>query len=691
MKKFFLATFAFATLGLLNACNGIGEKDTLLARINDEKVFQEDIRLLLKNEGKMGDVDNQFLYSKLYSRVALASRALKEFPELEEEWKIALKDLEPRILTMVYQSFYAMECLAYTDEELQRFYNAHKDMFPDSLGNFWDVRSRVADAYYVSKNQEQWTSFLAKESAGDSMTTVDTVLLRKKFADEYRSELQNALTKEVNSSRKVIVNEPPAIDAKAYYEKNREKYKTVAGYEVYHVQGTDSLALQKFAQQNLSLEQFKSEAARYSENKHTAKDSGYVGTVKENFAMPYGIGIVPGFATAVEGKTPGFVTPVLRGQGEGPFHVFYLAKVSPSTIKPFSRVQPGLEAAIKSGQLFDVDSSFVLLSVDGKPLFTEADMMRYNAEYVGGHAMSRSLHERLLAMWTDVYSYAIIAKEKKMDHRWEYRAVVRDTRLDFIRKYYTKKLNGTNFFAEDTLKALYEKYGSPLRRGAPYELAKADLAHLASIHENFYKFEYYMGYRLTSFGKSYEECVPEMFARHVLEYDKYRQERLAAEAYEGASVHFYDETTGVKPDMLYKELAAKADSLYKSGNRAEAYKVYRSVLFAYADVDSIFEKTLYEMGVIENEENEFNVAEACFYTFYRMYPESPNAEKSMFSRAFILSENLGKNKKATEVLEEFLKTYPKSEMKESAEWLLNNIKSNGKLAEELMKKIESEQ
>ena len=42
-------------------------------------------------------------------------------------------------------------------------------------------------------------------------------------------------------------------------------------------------------------------------------------------------------------------------------------------------------------------------------------------------------------------------------------------------------------------------------------------------------------------------------------------------------------------------------------------------------------------------------------------------------------------------VEDFQKRFPKSELKESVDWLVENIKSDGKLADDLMKKIESEE
>ena len=46
--------------------------------------------------------------------------------------------------------------------------------------------------------------------------------------------------------------------------------------------------------------------------------------------------------------------------------------------------------------------------------------------------------------------------------------------------------------------------------------------------------------------------------------------------------------------------------------------------------------------------------------------------------------------KALEIFELFLKKYPNSELKESVNWLVQNIKNNGKLASELLEKIGNE-
>ena len=84
MKNLYLVFFA--CILLLCGCNGVGEKDTLLARINDEKVYTEDEQILVKMTGGANSTDRSyFLYNRVFSKVALASRGLLEYPELTTE------------------------------------------------------------------------------------------------------------------------------------------------------------------------------------------------------------------------------------------------------------------------------------------------------------------------------------------------------------------------------------------------------------------------------------------------------------------------------------------------------------------------------------------------------------------------------------------------------------------------------
>lgn len=168
--------------------------------------------------------------------------------------------------------------------------------------------------------------------------------------------------------------------------------------------------------------------------------------------------------------------------------------------------------------------------------------------------------------------------------------------------------------------------------------------------------------------------------------------RFAAESYQSAVLHFYDSSIQEwEPTILADRLVANADSLRKEGLNDEALEAYRNLIFAYGENDSLVKLAIYESAQIYNETGRFEEAEAEYQACYEIFPDSPEAEKSLFSRGFILSENLNKNDESLQVLKTFQQKYPNSELKESVDWLVQNIESNGKLADDLMKKISAEE
>lgn len=689
MKNLYLVFFA--CILLLCGCNGVGEKDTLLARINDEKVYTEDEQILVKMTGGANSTDRSyFLYNRVFSKVALASRGLLEYPELAAEWEQYYKDIDIRILTMVFQRFHVMERLTYSEEELRMFYEGNKQLFASDSSNTYDP-SKVAGEYYVYKNPDAWKDFLSRMTDSTAtLTAQDTASLKEHFVTEYRNSLRTSAIEKARNNPRITVNVLPPVSAEAYYEKNKEKFMTVPGYEVYHIQGKDSAALMKAVPAEATLEQFKLAAFKRSTNKETAKDSGYVGIVKRGFALPYDIGVMPELDEALKDKAAGFVTAPLMSSATKAYHRFYLVRQVPSEIKPFDRAKAEAQAMAETNGMPEMDSSFALVMLDSNPVFTVADYARYCDKYFHAPRNKRSL-DYIINAFVESFAFAVAAKEAKLEHSWEYRALVRDTRAEFIsEEFLDKKLAAQ--VSDDSLKNLYDRMDSTFREMYTFEKAKPELQKYLTLPINLYKHDYFMGYRVLYKGLTFEQSIPKIYARRGDEYRSWMKMRWTDEAYTSAVKHIYDSSVK-EHEQEYDPalLMAKADSLTKAGNRSQAYQFYRKVMNAYATEDSLYQEAAYESAQVQNDNEEYNDAEGEFYAFYKMWPNNRNAEKAMFTRGFILDENIHNDTLALEVLEGFQKLYPNSELKESVDWLVNNIKSGGKLADDLMKKIEAEE
>lgn len=687
MKAKLLALASLASLFFLNGCNGIGDKDTILARIGKEKVYQEDYVLLMKDPRLPEMPKNQFLYEHFFSKAALVSKAVSEYPELEREWNDFLKELEPRVLATVYQRYYVSECLMYTDSELRQFYEANRELFAADTGDFLMIRGKVAQLYEISKHKEEYLKFVSENS--DPKKEQDSLILIQSFVGKHLQNMREKIMNSIREEQHIEVHELPEVAPKKFYEHHKDLFMTAPGYEVYHIQSSDSASLAGLFASAPTLEQFKQTAVASSKNEHTAKDSGYVGIVKKNFALPYGIGMVKGLAE-LDGKESGYVSSVLHAE-KGTYHKFYLVKQVSSQLKSFDRVEAGITNGIKSGVYFDVDSSFVLISKNGKALFTESELLEMNDKYYKKN-LNASNHRGFVNMMADRFAFAAAAEELHLNHSWEYRALLRSMRWSFIYDRYIEKISELgNVLAED-VKVLYGKIGNPVNPDASLEESFDELKKLLAFPQNLYKRMYYLEYQLSSAGKTYEQMIPEFYHRVLSEYRNVLGKKLAAQAYAEGPVYLYDSSIPeYKEDFSLAGMTARADSLNKAGKWQKAVEEYRTILLAYATVDSVFEKVSYECAYILSENNENWGAEMEYYAFYKMWPNSVNAEKALFSRGFILNENLHRDADALAVLEEFLQKYPNSELKESAQWLVDNIKSNGKLADDLMKKIEAEE
>lgn len=658
-------------------CNGIGMGEDKVARVDNEIVYTEDLDLAIKLSGAERSSEAQ-IAGDLIAKAAMVSKAVSENPDLESRWNAYSKNLDDRLLTLVYQRYYSMECLTFSDADLRNYFNTHKSEFAKDSGevHFIDVRGTVAEHLLISREAEKF-----KEAGNDTVN----------FLRQYRRNLMETSIKEINERYPVQIEKIVPPNAESYYEKHKEEFKTAPAYEVYHVQMEDSAALANLFQKPVKdLEQFKELAAKYSENKETAANGGYVGKVKEGFAFPYGIGIVVGLDEAFKDKPEGTVSPVLATTMTPGRHVFYLVKAFPPEVKPFDRVKGEVENRMLNSGFLELDSSYVLISKNGKPFFTEGDFLNILAEEPGLPKSNRS-RDRIVHSLAESASFADEARSLKLDRSWEYRAFMRQTRGNYILAHYEELAKIKDMLPEDSLKAFFEKNGNPVRPRLEFEESKEDINDFIKFPENILKHEYYFNSMLYK-GKEIEDIRKQVFSNNISALRAARRERREADVLAAADIRLYRSDLPVNvPASTPAALMQEADSLYKMRAYDAALASWKKVRNRYADVDSLYALATFQIAQIESEAEQFSMAQSEYYTYYKMWPESPDAEKAMFSRGFVLNENLHNDSLALQVLEEFQKTYPNSEMGKDVEWLIENIKSGGKLAEDLMKKIEAEE
>ncbi|MBO7550334.1 MAG: peptidyl-prolyl cis-trans isomerase [Fibrobacter sp.] len=690
MKNKALALLALGAL-LFTGCNSIGDKDTIIGRVNGESIYQEDIDMIVRLHGQSTKSDQvKSSISSLFSRNAVYSEAFVRFPEIKDELKNRSSTVDNYLLTFAFQRFYAMDRLMFSDSELRAFFDSHRSMFGDSA-EYMVVRNSVAEKLFLERNADSLAAFIKRKVAEGGNVDTSSEQMGAQFIREFREKLVNtmgdSLIKVYNLALVPIV--PPTPEE--YYEKHKDWFVTEPGFEVYHVEMADSVALSAlFYTDSMDLDEFKKIARDNSINKETAANDGYVGKVLEKHVLPYGIGEMSPLFTQFKDKPVGTVSKPIRTFMGETFHVFYLAAVVPSRQKTLDQVRIAINNEIKNGINYDLDSTYVLVTMNGEPVVREKDVSDVYAANVN-MLKSRRIHDNIVNSLMQNIAFANEARKRKVDHSWEYRALARNSAVDFVCNAFEYKIRHKLNHPEDTLKAVYDKIGNPAHPVLSFEKSREDLSAWLDMPRVILKHSYY--YLMEDYlPNDYESSIPRLFADEVASYSNNIWDRTMTDAWNKAKVSLYvDSITLLPQDKSLESAVQKLDSLYQMQKLDLALTGWRNMRNRYPENDSIMKKATYEIAHILSDKNDFDRSQREYRSFYRIWPDDPNAEKAMFSRGFILTENMHKDSLALEVLEEFKTKYPKSELTESADWLIENIRSGGQLADDLMKKIEAEE
>ncbi len=690
MKNKALALLALGAL-LFTGCNSIGDKDTIIGRVNGESIYQEDIDMIVRLHGQSTKSDQvKSSISSLFSRNAVYSEAFVRFPEIKDELKNRSSTVDNYLLTFAFQRFYAMDRLMFSDSELRAFFDSHRSMFGDSA-EYMVVRNSVAEKLFLERNADSLAAFIKRKVAEGGNVDTSSEQMGAQFIREFREKLVNtmgdSLIKVYNLALVPIV--PPTPEE--YYEKHKDWFVTEPGFEVYHVEMADSVALSTlFYTDSMDLDEFKKIARDNSINKETAANDGYVGKVLEKHVLPYGIGEMSPLFTQFKDKPVGTVSKPIRTFMGETFHVFYLAAVVPSRQKTLDQVRIAINNEIKNGINYDLDSTYVLVTMNGEPVVREKDVSDVYAANVN-MLKSRRIHDNIVNSLMQNIAFANEARKRKVDHSWEYRALARNSAVDFVCNAFEYKIRHKLNHSEDTLKAVYDKIGNPAHPVLSFEKSREDLSAWLDMPRVILKHSYY--YLMEDYlPNDYESSIPRLFADEVASYSNNVWDRTMTDAWNKAKVSLYvDSITLLPQDKSLESAVQKLDSLYQMQKLDLALTGWRNMRNRYPENDSIMKKATYEIAHILSDKNDFDRSQREYRSFYRIWPDDPNAEKAMFSRGFILTENMHKDSLALEVLEEFKTKYPKSELTESADWLIENIRSGGQLADDLMKKIEAEE
>jgi TolA-binding protein len=512
--------------------------------------------------------------------------------------------------------------------------------------------------------------------------------LEQAFIDSYLEGMMRETAKNLKEKFGFKREEITPPNAREYYESHKNEFTTPPGLVVYHIETVDSLSLVKVMNKSMTLPAFKTLVKSMSVNEATKAQDGLVGEVKENYSLPYGIGMVPELFVEFADKKSGDVSSIIKAPNTGRYHVFYLEKSVPSEVKPFERVEAQVKKQILQSGDFALDSSFVLVTCKGKPAIYERDVLAVQ-QGIPQQQRRAYTRERLLQYMMDWKAFAMEAEALKLDKSWYFKAYETSTRIGIYNKLFTDSLySGTLGYSEAQLKEAYDKYGKTVFGGVTQKQIESQLAVLLATPEVILKRQYYFNQEQYAAFPNYEAAKGQVLSSLSDQETRNWMTRFRAKLHENTQTRIYDTTFLPMVDNFSRDsLLVKAHESYKARNLNASIEAWNQLRTLYPDNDSLYARATYELAVVYSEDEKYDFAQREYRAYVALWPKNPDAEKALFSRAFILHENLKQDSAALNLFREFKTEYPKSELMESVDWLIKNIESKGKLAEELLEKI----
>nr|AGS54313.1 hypothetical protein [uncultured bacterium contig00111] len=468
--------------------------------------------------------------------------------------------------------------------------------------------------------------------------------------------------------------EPPG--AEEYYKANPEKFQTKATYKLLGLSSTDSASLAKKMKDISTREKFAELAAE-------------IPLVKQGHLIA-GIGMLPALDAEVSKLGAKKFTQIMRAPDTQNYYVFYIDSVIAPQLKPLDRAIPLAKSIIESQGDIPLDSSTVLATIGDKPFVTEKDVLELREKVP---PMRRASFGREIALNNIIERnlYAKAAKEKGLDKSYEYIAWTRQlTDEAYAQILIDSILTATLGVPEDSLKAAYEAEKDSLFLPRSFEDSKMEVAVWLRIPELSYRREFALN-RNNYAGAENWESVKRPIYRNI-RYGELRgiQERKLADLFKSVPVSIIDTSWGLEflPDN-FTEFAAKAKAEYENRNLPKTRTLWEKAKILFPQSDSVQKTISYELANIYQELGQYSLAVNEYKIIASIWPDDPETYKAYFMQGFVLSEYEKKDSLALIAFEAMLDKFPNSELSDDAKMMVANIKSGGKVFEDLIKKIEA--
>ncbi|MCL1957175.1 MAG: peptidyl-prolyl cis-trans isomerase [Fibromonadales bacterium] len=661
---FVIAVSLFALIGCSSA-----PQDKTIAKIGNTSLFTSDAEFLasIKPEAYR---DKKSIAADLQQtaetrRTAEVARLM--FAAEQNSVQKNLAEEENSRLAQIYSYFYLQANLGHVNKALLDFYKKNKNRYADSSTLSVDMplvifREKLAADLFLSE-----TPTLAAV-VNDSNKTDIIDSCRRAIANSELDRLKKAYNVEL------VKIEPPG--AEEYYKANPDEFQTKAQYKLLSLSNSDSAVLASKIKGISTRDEF-------------AKIATELPLSKQGHAI-MGIGMFPSLDGEISNLGAKKFTSILRAPDTQIYYVFYIDSIIPPQLKPWDRAKNLTKSILEGKGDFPLDSSVVLATMGGKPFITEKEVLELQSKIP---FQRRAYFRREVALnnLLEKNLYAKAAKEKGLDKSYEYIAWTRQlTDQAYARILMDSLLTNTLGIPEDSLKAAYEAEKDSLFLPKSYEDSKLDIAVWLRVPDMSYKREFALNKQYYPQADNWESIKRTLYKN--IRYREFSgiQERELANLHKSVPVAIMDTTWGLEfTASNFAELVAQAKIQYDSRDLQKAKSLWEKVRVLFPQNDSAQKTASYELANIYQELGSYSASINEYKAITELWANDPDVYKAYFMQGFVLSEYEKKDSLALLAFEELLKRFPNSELSGDAKIMVDNIKSGGKVFEDLIKKIEN--
>jgi parvulin-like peptidyl-prolyl isomerase/TolA-binding protein len=519
--------------------------------------------------------------------------------------------------------------------------------------------------------------------------------IRQRVSEDWLRTLRENLTGKAlerlkaKYSVKLISSERAATDEalQAWYESHSEDYVSPESFDLYHIQlGEKPTAAQvKEIEGAKDLETFKTLAGKYSQNSWTQPQQGKIGVVKRDFALPFGIGMLPALFPALDELASGKVASAIENPETRSTHYFWMASKAPGAKKPFERVKALVRSDFAANAKSNIQPQDTLAVGAGGVLVREEDVL-FLREEIPPHMQERYTREALvdfLLTWD-------LALRECISLGFDKLPLLQSMRLEsegvYWQTVYQDSVLSKTYGLEPTVLAKtfrenHSVFTTDSSAQDPAQFAK-DIAAYLTLNSRDFEIEYHTypeRYTKDSVITPMKEAKSQIFQNLKATGYERADERVLDGLKQQFKVEIVDKT--LLPPVIADPAATykKAQDLHYDRKLDQALELYNRLRKDFPDREGLQDSVCFGIAQIYIEQERFQQAMAEYRRVEFLYPKSPNEYKAEFMVGFILAEHLKKDSAAVQAFEKMLKAYPNSDLSDDADWMIRNIRSGGAL------------